>query len=221
MSGGIAEIFTNEELMRIKIRENREPIANIHDSISCAIIRIEKTSRILQRLHKDECFLRIKAIKMLANANENLPRDHQFKIIDGYRPMSAQVKIYNDLLNKFRLQDPKMSLSELRSKTDKWVANPKVVPPHTTGGALDLTIVDKNLKELDMGTRINTASTKANTLCNDISIKQRKNRGILIDLMVGAGFVNNPREWWHWSFGDRRWAAFNKTSAVYGAYKNR
>ena len=24
--------------------------------------------------------------------------------------------------------------------------------------------------------------------------------------MTGAGFVNYPTEWWHWSYGDRYWA---------------
>jgi D-alanyl-D-alanine dipeptidase len=23
--------------------------------------------------------------------------------------------------------------------------------------------------------------------------------------MEGAGFVNYPTEWWHWSYGDRYW----------------
>jgi len=23
--------------------------------------------------------------------------------------------------------------------------------------------------------------------------------------MEGAGFVNYPTEWWHWSYGDRDW----------------
>jgi D-alanyl-D-alanine dipeptidase len=24
--------------------------------------------------------------------------------------------------------------------------------------------------------------------------------------MCGAGFVNYPPEWWHWSYGDKYWA---------------
>ena len=34
--------------------------------------------------------------------------------------------------------------------------------------------------------------------------------------MKKAGFVNYPPEWWHWSYGDRYWAAaLNKKFAIY------
>jgi zinc D-Ala-D-Ala dipeptidase len=33
----------------------------------------------------------------------------------------------------------------------------------------------------------------------------------------GAGLVNYPTEWWHWSYGDRYWAMMTgATAAVYG-----
>ena len=33
----------------------------------------------------------------------------------------------------------------------------------------------------------------------------------------GAGLVNYPTEWWHWSYGDRYWALMTgATAAVYG-----
>ena len=27
-----------------------------------------------------------------------------------------------------------------------------------------------------------------------------------MDALGGAGMVNYPTEWWHWSYGDRYWA---------------
>jgi D-alanyl-D-alanine dipeptidase len=29
---------------------------------------------------------------------------------------------------------------------------------------------------------------------------------VLGDALSGAGLVNYPTEWWHWSYGDRYWA---------------
>jgi D-alanyl-D-alanine dipeptidase len=36
-------------------------------------------------------------------------------------------------------------------------------------------------------------------------------------VLDGAGLVNYPTEWWHWSFGDRYWAlTTGAAAAVYG-----
>lgn len=35
--------------------------------------------------------------------------------------------------------------------------------------------------------------------------------------MTSAAFVNYPSEWWHWSYGDKYWAAMlNRPYALYG-----
>ena len=41
---------------------------------------------------------------------------------------------------------------------------------------------------------------------------------LLVDeSLINAGFVNYPAEWWHFSYGDKLWAAYsNKKSAMYG-----
>ena len=33
--------------------------------------------------------------------------------------------------------------------------------------------------------------------------------------MHGAGFVNYPHEWWHWSYGDRFWGCMTGRAAIY------
>jgi D-alanyl-D-alanine dipeptidase len=34
--------------------------------------------------------------------------------------------------------------------------------------------------------------------------------------MTDAGFVNYPKEWWHYVFGTLSWARRKKTNAIYG-----
>ena len=47
--------------------------------------------------------------------------------------------------------------------------------------------------------------------------EQRSNRGLLQDAMVAAGFAPFYGEWWHFSYGDREWAAFYyRPAALYG-----
>lgn len=42
--------------------------------------------------------------------------------------------------------------------------------------------------------------------CEDV----KKNRRILYNVMIMAGFTNLPSEWWHYDYGDKFWAYFNK-----------
>ncbi|MCZ0970531.1 hypothetical protein O1L55_01370 [Streptomyces albulus] len=42
-------------------------------------------------------------------------------------------------------------------------------------------------------------------------------RALLGRALGGAGFVNYPSEWWHWSYGDRYWGLLTGARcAVYG-----
>jgi zinc D-Ala-D-Ala dipeptidase len=85
------------------------------------------------------------------------------------------------------------------------VSPPDIVPPHSTGGAIDLTLATNDGDELDMGTPVNASPEESQGACytsaQGISGKAIRNRGLLIDAMRAAGFVNYPTEWWHWSFG--------------------
>jgi D-alanyl-D-alanine dipeptidase len=48
------------------------------------------------------------------------------------------------------------------------------------------------------------------------------NRRTLYHAMTNAGFANYLGEWWHYDFGNQRWAnATGQTSAFYGAVSSR
>ena len=50
-----------------------------------------------------------------------------------------------------------------------------------------------------------------------IGASARAHRVLLASVLGGAGLVNYPTEWWHWSFGDRYWALMTGAdAAVYG-----
>ena len=95
---------------------------------------------------------------------------------------------------------------------------------HSTGAALDLTLVDikadnsaifdasksyaactANVNErapegsVDMGTGYDCSDIKANTAAKSITANQRQWREKLVAVMVRRGFVNYSKEWWHFS----------------------
>jgi D-alanyl-D-alanine dipeptidase len=95
---------------------------------------------------------------------------------------------------------------------------------HSTGGALDLTLVDltkdnsarfdpaKDYADctalvdarapegsVDMGTGYDCSDVKAHTAASSITPAQRRWRNLLVAAMARQGFVNYSKEWWHFS----------------------
>jgi D-alanyl-D-alanine dipeptidase len=61
-----------------------------------------------------------------------------------------------------------------------------------------------------MGCPIDSSPEESDGACYtravNISEPARTNRAVLGEALTGAGFVNYPTEWWHWSYGERYWA---------------
>ncbi len=95
---------------------------------------------------------------------------------------------------------------------------------HSTGAALDLTLVDLKADNsasfdpgkvyadctaaaeirapeasVDMGTGYDCSDVKAHTTANSITPTQRRWRQKLVLLLARRGFVNYAKEWWHFS----------------------
>ena len=208
---------SDKQLMKVPVKENNEKLVNLRNYNKEIVIEIEKESRKIQNLKKDECFIRESVAIMLSQAQSLFPKGLFLKVVDGYRPMEAQKKIYKQVFLEMKNKFPNLSNKEIETETDKFVANPKIIPPHTTGGAVDLTIVDKKLKELDFGTKVNEISEKSATKFPFKSKEIVRNRKLLIKIMRKVGFVNYPLEWWHWDFGDRIWGFYKKKTSIYNS----
>ncbi|MBO4749583.1 MAG: M15 family metallopeptidase [Lachnospiraceae bacterium] len=187
-----------------------------------------------------QCFLRREAAERLYQAAEGLPAGYRFRIWDAWRPFALQKELYEvyskDIIRDFHLE----SVSEeeraavIRGFVSDPIADREVPPAHTTGGAIDLTILDENGAELDMGTKFDAFTSRTITdffenddiisnqdpQWNEAHVKEiRENRRLLYFLMTDAGFTNLPSEWWHFDFGDRNWAYYRNQPAIYkGAF---
>lgn len=171
------------------------------------------------------CYLRKTVYELLLKAQSNLPEGYRLRIWDAWRPLSLQKELYEtyrlDLISTFNLSS--LSQEEQEAFISKYIAipseNPDSPPAHTTGGAIDLTLIDERGNELDMGTVFDDFSDKAAT---DYFEKQeydgstvQKNRRVLNEAMTKAGFTNLPSEWWHYDYGNRNWAYYSKSEAIY------
>jgi len=166
-------------------------------------------------------YLRREAANRLMNAVRALKEYSQgalaLKITDAFRPLALQRKYFEDISRDIAAREG-LRGKELWERTSEFIADPGGSPPHTTGGAVDCTvIVEKSGKELPMGTAIDTVDDRSNFWHPAIKGVVRQNRQMLLRIMTAAGFVNAATEWWHYSFGDQYWAAFlGKPQAIYG-----
>jgi len=116
---------------------------------------------------------------------------YSLQILDAARPRSVSQAMYDKMKG---------------TKFERYVANPEKGSMHNYGTAVDITIVDKQGKDLDMGI---TPFKKNNVqiyweyakkkLGKKLTEKQKKNKKLLSDTMKEAGFFPLSFEWWHFN----------------------
>ena len=156
-------------------------------------------------------FVRKGVIERLKVASKQLkPLSLTFLVIYGYRHPKIQESRFLEILGGLRSKNKNMSEEDLYSLAHNFVAVPEVAG-HPTGGAVDLTLLDKEGHELDMGTEISdfSDSEKITTFSTQTTKLQYQNRLYLRVAMMESGFVPFNGEWWHFSYGEKEWAFWN------------
>lgn len=136
-------------------------------------------------------------------------------VYELYRSPDKQNKMRMEQKEDLRQQFPEYNEQQISTLLNKRISSEG--GGHQTGGAIDLTICTANGEALDMGTAYLEFNTSTPTNSSLLSTKQKENRALLVSVMKDAGFINYPLEWWHYSYGDKMWAAYSNTStAIYG-----
>ena len=180
--------------------------------------------------------LREGVVKRLIDADNYLRTkysDYSLILYDTWRPVEVQAYMFN---MAFEIECRKRGLrisndsikkySDVIKTVEKFWAYPtfdaSCPPPHSTGAALDISIIDRSGNLLDMGCDIDEMSSSANPNFyedsnSEESMLRNSRRLILKDVMSRFGFAQHPNEWWHFSFGDQLWAWISKNNnAIYG-----
>ena len=114
------------------------------------------------------------------------PLGLRFRIFDAFRPAEAQWKMWN------HTPDP------------EFLADPRRGSPHSRGVAVDLTLIDADGRELDMGTAFDAFQPQSHHAAIDIPVAAQRNRFLLLGLMSAAGWDFYRNEWWHYQLFDAR-----------------
>lgn len=202
-------ILPNDIVNRKKIIECGSPLVDISGDDTFSFDR--------RCARRGGCWVRADLVPMLRDAATALPDGHRLHIFVGWRSMAYQWERFLTSLERNRKNNPNLSEYELNRMTRMYTADPAgPLCPHQTGGALDLTIVDKYGRELDMGSPFAHSGRESQMDYTDLETTAHYNRLVLHNAMTGAGFQNYPGEWWHYSYGDRAWAAYGRRpNAIY------
>ncbi|MFT6220589.1 MAG: D-alanyl-D-alanine dipeptidase [Myxococcota bacterium] len=130
-------------------------------------------------LHKNAAKLLKKAIKLAKD------QGFRFKIFDTYRPFEVQKTLFEHYPDGDYISNPETGLIT-----------------HCRGIAIDLTLIDENGDELEMGTVFDEFGIKANHGAEELSNIAQKNRYLLMGIMLSAGFDIYRPEWWHYQLYD-------------------
>jgi D-alanyl-D-alanine dipeptidase len=205
----------------IPIKESNEPLVDL-----------EKYDFVLESVYFNwklspdkKMFLRQSVVEKLIKIQNKLKK-YTFKIWDGYRTRAVQKNVYKKYWQELKEKNPDWNNEKLDEEASIFVtypSDPKRIPHHSTGGAVDLTLVDENGKELDMGTGFDFFGKEAAPYYyeeNKISDLVKNNRKLLRNAMLEDDFHIYEYEWWHFDYGNQIWAAkLNKPFAIYGEIK--
>ncbi|MFN3926066.1 MAG: M15 family metallopeptidase [Pseudanabaenaceae cyanobacterium] len=165
--------------------------------------------------------LRSGVINALIRAGEHLQQNHphwRLLIVDAYRPLSVQKFMVEHSLGELLKERgwtlaelSPMEVSKLQSEVHQFWAvpsdDPHTPPPHSTGSAIDLTLLTPDGIPADMGSPIDEISPRSHPdYFQDSHPELHHHRQILAVAMLSAGWVQHPHEWWHFSYGDQMWA---------------
>lgn len=174
---------------------------------------------------KSPYHLRRGVLAALHQVHDSLAAQHpgwRIQVFDAYRPVAVQQFMvdftFQELLQLQGLEGVELTDSQRQTLLEQvyqfWAApslNPMTPPPHSTGAAIDVTLVNERGSEIDMGSPIDEASPRSfpNHFANSqdpLEQQWHRNRSLLNTVMRSAGFRRHPNEWWHFSLGDQFWA---------------
>ena len=179
--------------------------------------------------------LREEVVNRLVKVHDYLISKSSFNLLiyDSWRPLEVQEFMFKRaILLECEKSDIDISYENIKSypsilkKVEKFWAypsyDPRCPPPHSTGGALDVCLSDKDGNLVEMGSMVDQMDETSNpyfyaSIKNEEAIIWNSRRNLLRKIMTKFGFAQHPNEWWHFSYGDQLWAWKNKKeNALYG-----
>lgn len=199
--------LSEKEILKIPTDFIEDPIINLSEFPHKFIFSTDIPNYLIRKTFAEK----------LAEIDKKLEKTHNYrlKLYETYRPLKLQRQHFEEITNEIAKKNPSLSSEEIWEKTTEFIADPDLCPPHSTGGAVDLLIINETQTPLDFGTPINSVDPNSNLFANSISKEAQENRSLLINLMLEQQIAPLCTEWWHYSYGEAYWAALYGKSRIY------
>lgn len=176
-------------------------LINIKQLDSSIIVNLKYASKdnfLHKNLYGDlkNCYLQKDIAEKLITAQHLLKKRFPFYsliIYDGVRPLNIQQTMWDELQVPERLKN-------------KYVSDPQIGSLHNYGCAVDVSLINEEGWEMDMGTPYDYFGELGHPIAEERMIKEGKlswrqfeNRKLLRDVMIEAGFTGITTEWWHFN----------------------
>jgi len=216
-------LIADPRVVAIEIKENAEPIVDLINQNKIAYGPSPEIPN-----NTDYTKMRKTVYEKLLEAQALLPKGVSFCLYEGYRSLTLQQTLFTNRLQLVQSLHSDWSQDQIFVEATKMVSpvvnrdKSRNTPPHSTGAAIDIYLIDEAGKALDMGIHpkdwmLDEDGSVSLTDSPKISSAAQKNRKLMSDVLSQFGFVNYPTEYWHWSYGDRYWAYHKKQPfAIYG-----
>ena len=146
-----------------------------------------------------KAYMTLEALTALSGAAEDL-RNQGYRLLiwDSYRPQKAvdNFVIWINNPNDPGDKDFYPGLEKSDLVTGGYIATKS---SHTRGSTVDLTIIKKDGSFVDMGGTFDLFSEISHPDYKKLTKTQKRNRAILRDAMIKAGFEGIDSEWWHFT----------------------
>ncbi len=217
-------LIADPRILAIEVRENNDPMVDLREQSQ---IKIGPSPEIPN--NNDYFKMRKTVFDKLLEAQNRLEKGIYFCLYEGYRSIALQTQLYNNRYKIIQSHHPDWTADQLFDETTKMVSpvinkdGTKNVPPHSTGAAVDVYLINEKGEALDMGIHPADWMDDENdlfsyTASTHISKEAQSNRAKMSKVLSAVGFVNYPTEYWHWSYGDRYWAYHtHQPYALYGS----
>lgn len=208
---GFRRVMSRHWVSRVHVHECFDPLVDFlpHKNIIFNEETIEKPNLIRKRV-----------LFKLYNLADGLPKGINLLILNTYRSKAKMSEKWNEVLNDVMKENPGIGRHEAIKLAKFRAADPKDnTGGHETGGAVDVALCNDKGEMFDYGTKFHEYNDITFTNSDKLTHEQKENRKNLIKIMRRYGFVNFPAEWWHFSYGDRSWAAYRglRNGGFYGS----
>lgn len=198
---------SGKEYLAITVKDSGEEMVDLSTISNDRIKHISEIAPEYKDRYPNSVKVRKGVYEALVKMLETLPGDVGIAYSEGFRTLTKQKEHFDSKFNEIHEtnKDARAAYKETCKQVEPFIDN---LPIYCSGAVINMTLFkteDGKHSLIDMGKfgLTDGMNEQQETFSFRATTDQRKNRIMLLNAAVKAGFVNYGMEWWHYSIGDK------------------